>query len=45
MNELIQFSYLFDSVPDFFASAIKVLAAKSGTNKDIKVADSVTENE
>lgn len=39
LNELIQFSYLFDSVPYFFAWASKVLAAKSGTNKDIKVAD------
>ena len=45
LNELMQFSYLFDSVPYFFAWASKVLAAKSGTNKDIKVADKVTENE
>ena len=45
LNELIQFSYLLDSVPDFFAWASKVLAVKSGTSKDIKVADKVTENE
>ena len=32
LNELMQFSYLFDSVPYFFAWASKVLAAKSSTN-------------
>lgn len=33
LNELMKSSYLFDSVPYFFAWASKVLAAKTGTKK------------